>query len=162
MYRCILILFLSAVSYIAAAADTPKSYTVQSPDGKLKAVVELNDKLTYQIIHENDVIIAPSAISMQLEGGEVLGKDPQLKNTAVRPVNKLIEAPFYKRKLVKDAYNELVLNFKGDYSVIFRAYDEGIAYRFVTSKKKDFIVESEEAVFNFNAVPLLWFRYIPG
>jgi len=44
-----------------------------------------------------------------------------------------------------------VLSFKGDYSVIFRAYGDGVAYRFTTSKKKDFLGQNEEATFNFPA-----------
>lgn len=130
-------------------AFAQKSYTIHSQDGKLKAVVELKDKLTYTVLHEADTVIAPSTISMQLIGGEVLGNDPRIKNVKQNSVRQTIEAPFYKRKQIKDEHNELVMNFIGNYSVVFRAYNDGIAYRFITSKKKDFLVENEEVTFNF-------------
>jgi alpha-glucosidase len=88
---------------------------------------------------------------MQLSDGQQLGVNARLQNSKVRAVNQMIESPFYKRREVKDNYKELVLNFKGDYSIVFRAYDEGIAYRFTTSKKNDFNVQHEEVNFNFNS-----------
>ncbi|MGV3507719.1 MAG: glycoside hydrolase family 97 protein [Sphingobacteriaceae bacterium] len=130
-------------------AFAQKNYTIQSQDGKLKAIVELKDRLTYTVLHDKDTVIAPSAISMQLIGGEILGSNPRIKNTKQNSVRQIVESPFYKRKQIKDEYNELILNFNGDYGVIFRAYNDGIAYRFFTSKKKDFLVENEEVTFNF-------------
>ena len=131
-------------------ASAQQNYTVQSLDGKLKAIVELKDKLTYTVIHETDTIIAPSAISLHLVGGEVLGAKPRFKNIKRNSVNQTIEALFYKRKQIEDVYNEMILSFSGDYSVTFRAYNDGVAYRFATSKKKDFLIQNEEVTFNFN------------
>ena len=45
-------------------------------------------------------------------------------------------------------YNELTLQFKG-FNVEFRAYDDGIAYRFINKGKKPFKVVKELADFNF-------------
>ncbi|MCJ8165050.1 glycoside hydrolase family 97 protein [Pontibacter sp. E15-1] len=132
------------------SSSTP-SYSVQSPDGKITATVALQDKIIYTVQHEGDVVIAPSPISMQLDDGETLGASPRLKSPKSNTVNQRIATPFYKRAQVEDKYNELVLNFRGGYSVIFRAYNDGVAYRFSTSRKKDFRVLNEEATFNFAA-----------
>lgn len=56
---------------------------------------------------------------------------------------------------VKDEYNQLLLTFKGDYSVEFRAYNDGIAYRFITNKKTEVEVLGEDFVVNFPAGYLL-------
>ncbi|MCC9167930.1 glycoside hydrolase family 97 protein [Pontibacter harenae] len=143
----LLVLIITSYSSVSIA----QSYTVQSPDGKIKATVGLQDKINYSVTHEEDVVLAPSPISMQLSNGESLGVKPRLKNSKRNSVNETIQAPVYKRAQVKNNYNELVLNFRGDYSVIFRAYNDGVAYRFATNKKKDFNVLNEEATFNFNA-----------
>lgn len=50
---------------------------------------------------------------------------------------------------VKNEYNELLLSFKGGYSVEFRAYNDGVAYRFVTNKKGEVDVMNEAFAINF-------------
>jgi len=55
----------------------------------------------------------------------------------------------------------LIVNCKGDYSVIFRIYNDGVAYRFSMKKKGEVIVKNEEANFNFTNdykafVPYMW------
>ncbi|WP_207431896.1 glycoside hydrolase family 97 protein [Sabulibacter ruber] len=148
IHRYLLLVLMIAFG-LPASAQQP--HTLQSPDGKIKVTVDLQDILTYSVLHERDVVIAPSPISMQLTNGEILGGKPQLRNAKRNVVNQTIKAPVYKRAEIQDHYNELVLNFKGDYSVIFRAYNDGVAYRFATSRKKDFQVQNEEAAFNFPA-----------
>lgn len=126
-----------------------KKYELKSPNGKLKVAVSLNNKISYSIFHDNDLMLSPSTISMTLNNG-VWGQNSTLKNVKTLSVNQEIEAHFYKRKKIDDHYNELVLNFKENFSLIFRAYNEGIAYRFVATGNKDFIVKNEEASFNFD------------
>ncbi|MCC9137815.1 glycoside hydrolase family 97 protein [Pontibacter silvestris] len=153
IYRLLLIVSFICYGYTSFAqqnSGASQTYTVQSPDGKIKATVVFKGQLTYTVTHETDVVIAPSPISMQLANGEALGVSPRLKNVKRNSVNQTFQTPVYKRSEVQDQYNELVINFKGDYSVIFRAYNDGVAYRFATSKKKDLIVENEEVTFNFN------------
>lgn len=149
----LLVLLITYGSAVMAQQNTGSSsnYTVQSPDGKVKATIDLKDKIIYTVTHEADVVIAPSPISLQLSNGETLGAKPRLKNSKRNTEKQSFKTPFYKRAEVEDTYNELVLNFRGDYSVIFRAYDDGVAYRFATSKRKDFKVKNEEATFNFAA-----------
>jgi len=147
-----LFIFLAASLILNTAMAGPVNpYTVKSPDGQLKAVINTNTKLTYFIMHNADTLIAPSAISMRLTGGEVLGQNAKVKSVKTNTANQVIVAPFYKRNQIKDIYNELVISFNKNYSIVFRAYNEGIAYRFVTNRKQDFNVENEEAVFNFPA-----------
>lgn len=126
-----------------------KKYELKSPNGKLKVAVSLNNKISYSIFHDGDLMLSPSTISMTLNNG-VWGQNSTLENTKTLSVNKEIEAHLYKRKKIYDHYNELVLNFKENFSLIFRAYNEGIAYRFVATGNKDFIVKDEEASFNFD------------
>jgi alpha-glucosidase len=72
-----------------------------------------------------------------------------VKSAKPASVNNVINTPFYKKDKVADNYNELTLTFKGDYGLIFRAYNDGIAYRFFTTKSYDITIANEEANFNF-------------
>ena len=123
-------------------------YKVTSPSGKLRLEVATGNEITYSVIHEEDTMIAPSPISMTLTDGTVFGRFPRLKKKRSRSVNQTINPPVYKKSVIADCYNELTLEFKEDYKVVFRAYDEGVAYRFVSSRKAPFWVKDEQAVFN--------------
>jgi alpha-glucosidase len=139
-----------------------QTQSVQSPDGKIRIVVDIKEKIYYSVFHQSDPVITTSAISMTLQGGEVLGSNPKFKSAKTNSVNQLIQTPIYKRSKIEDKYNELVLNFSGDYSLTFRAYNDGAAYRFITSRKKDFLVENEEASFNFGTDHMAIVPYVNG
>jgi alpha-glucosidase len=122
---------------------------VSSPNGKVVAIVNLKNTITYSVMHETDVVISPSVIAMKLNQQESLGVNPKLKNAKRNQVNQVINTMLYKRTRIADEYNEMIMTFKGDYSVTFRAYNDGVAYRFATTRKNDFTVENEVATFGF-------------
>ncbi|WP_347157028.1 glycoside hydrolase family 97 protein [Pontibacter chitinilyticus] len=151
--KLLLLILLISSGYVAAAQQTgnAKSYTLQSPDGKVKVKVMLQDTIMYTVQHEGDVMLAPSPMALLLQNGDALGVQPHLKSIKNITVNETIAPPIYKRATIQDNYNQMVLHFKDDYSIIFRAYNEGVAYRFATSKKNDFQVKNEVARFNFTS-----------
>jgi alpha-glucosidase len=139
----------------------PKTYDLKSPNGAIIVHITAGDHLSWSVTDKDQSIIAPSDIALELETGEVLGRPAEVISTLdakaddnFRPVN-------YKRSIVRDHYNQIILRCNGDYSVVFRAYDDAIAYRFLTSRKGELIVKNEEANFNFTAddrafVPIQW------
>ena len=131
-------------------AMAQKSYQLDSPDGKLKTVVNVDKTISFSVSHEETEVLAPSSISMSLEGDEILGLHAKVAKVTRSTVNKIIPSPFYKKAEVTDSYNGMSLNFKGNWSIEFRAYNDGLAYRFVTRKKGDIVVKSEEASYNFS------------
>lgn len=142
-------LFMTLLLTAGLTATAQKTYQVQSPDGKMKAVVTVKDRIEYTVSHDGTEVLAPSVISLTLQGGKVLGAQPKVTGVQKVSSNTVIPSPFYKKKEVKDHYNEMVINFRGNFSVVFRAYDDGVAYRFRTKLKDDIVVENEEATFNF-------------
>ena len=125
-----------------------KQYQLESPDTKLKAVVTVDDDLTFSLTHDGTPVLSESPIAMTLQSGEVLGENPKITKVLRATADKKIASPFYKRKEVEDVYNEMTLNFKGNYGLVFRMYDDGLAYRFTTGKKGDIIVVDEQADYN--------------
>jgi len=155
---------LSVLFFIAATINTAvfaqKDYTVSSPDGKVKVTVSIDNEIRYSVTHENDVMVAPSTISMTLGNGKSFGKNPNLKKQTVREINETIQAIVYKKKQVSNHCNEVVFEFKEDFNLIFRAYNDGVAYRFVSTLNKPFTVLSEEASFNFPGNPHGFIPYV--
>jgi len=139
-----------------------KKYQLKSPDGKLIAAISLNDKLSYAITHQGDTILTPSILNMTLANGITWGKDSQLKSAKTTTSHQQINALFYKRSQIDDHYNELVLSFKENFNLIFRAYNEGVAYRFVSTSDKAITVKNEEAIFNFSKDFNAYVPYVKG
>ena len=97
-----------------------------------------------------NVFIEPSKIGMELDNGTILGRNPKVTKIERKSVNQEVTAHFYKKAKIQDQYNELIISFKGDFQVIFRAYNSGIAYRFVTKRKDPLVIKQEIAEFNFS------------
>ncbi len=138
-----------AVCGIAAGVVNAKEYTLSSPDGHVRLTVDAGKRLTWSLMHDSTTVIAPSPISLSLSDGKVLGASPRVKKVSTRKVDTSFATPFYKKSEVKDVYNELTLRLSDGLSVIFRAYDDGAAYRLSLDGKGARRVTSEEAMFNF-------------
>ena len=127
-----------------------QNFQLVSPNGKIEVTIVLSDKITWTITHEKETILSASPMSMTINEGEIVGNNPKLLNAKKENVNNSFQTPLYKKKSVQDNYNQLLLNFKGDFGIEYRAFDEGVAYRFITKKKGDITVKSEEVVLNFD------------
>lgn len=137
-----------AVPFALFAGGKDKKYVLESPDGNIRVEVNAGSKIEYSVSRQGVELITPSEISMTLDNGSVLGENGKLKKAVKRSVDEKVPTLVYKKAEVRDNFNELSLQYK-DYSVIFRAYDSGVAYRFTTSKKNGFNVKNEKAEFNF-------------
>ncbi|WP_199117505.1 glycoside hydrolase family 97 protein [Pedobacter sp. ASV28] len=157
--RTILTIFLLALTI---SSWGQKKYQLKSPDGKLVATISVNDKISYVVTHQGDTILKPSAFNMSLANGVTWGKGSQLKSAKPTTLHQQVNALFYKRNQIDDHYNELILSFKENFNLIFRAYNEGIAYRFVSTGDKAIIVKNEEAVFNFSRDFNAYVPYVKG
>ncbi len=151
MVCCLLAGSLSAVQ---------KQLSLTSPDGKLKATINVGEKLTYSVLFDGKEVIAPSAISMTLDNGTVWGDNAKLLKSDEKQIDVKIASPFYRADSMRDWCNELTMKFKGDYSVVFRAYNDGIAYRFVNQAKAPFCIVREEVDYQFPADAVATVPYV--
>ena len=143
-------LFLLLTALLACAEIcAAKNYTLLSPNGELKVTITTEPQLSYKIEYDNDLVLAPSKIGLKVYEGAMLGKGDKVKRVKRTTVNTIIPTKFYFRDEIKDHYNALRIDFATNYAVEFRAYNEGVAYRFVTNFKEDFILENEIAEFAF-------------
>ena len=142
-----------AAAFVAQAKD----FEVKSPDGKIVVTVASGEHVSYSIEREGVKLLAPSRISMMLIGGYMYGGPSNFK-ASVKRVDQTIPARNFKRAQVRDRYNELTLS-TDTYSIVFRAYDDGVAYRFVAGGKAgEFAVAYEQAEFAF---PYDYPAYVP-
>lgn len=126
-----------------------KNVELKSPDGSLIVDIQLKDKIYYSIYAGSELLLKDCSMSLDLKD-EVLGRSPKLRNIKRNSVDETVkrEIPL-KNAEVRNHYNVLRMDMAGDYSVEFRAYDNGVAYRFITNKKGKREVLDEEYSINF-------------
>ena len=121
---------------------------LSSPNGEIKVTLNITDKIYYSIAYDGDVLLKDNSLQLTLKD-EVLGQNPRLRRRKYVSVDEQLTPVMpLKFSTVTNQYNQLALTFK-NYSVEFRAYDDGVAYRFVTSRKGEVEVLGEEFAVNF-------------
>lgn len=156
---CFAILSLLLLIGNASLAAKEKKYVLSSPDGTLKVEISTGNELAYQVMHGNDTILSHSNIALVLEDGTIVGKTPRITGERRKKIKDNIESPFYRFKEFVATGNELDLKLKGGFGIIFRAYNEGVAYRFYTTQSSDIIIKDEQAEFNFNKDYMAYLPY---
>ena len=126
-----------------------KAHELQSPDGNLRIVINLSDKIQYDVMYRNDILLQQCALRLEV-GNQQLGSNPKLTKVSRKSINESLTPVIpLKYSIVSNTYNQLLLKFKGDYSIEFRAFNDGVAYRFITDKKGIIDVNSETLQLNF-------------
>lgn len=151
MIKCVnklLCTLLGLGSFVFASALNAKVIDLKSPNGELSLSVNLSDRISYQISANGNVLLDSCYLQMNLSDTEI-GKNPKLMKEVRKTVDETLKPVVpLKYSSIKNSYNSLLLSFKGNYSVEFRAFDNGVAYRFITNGKNDVEVINEDFVIN--------------
>lgn len=154
-----LMTFIAAVLIAIGAMAAPKTYDLVSPDGRLKVEIKTGNGICYTLQHDSDVLLEDSYLGLYLTDGTSFGENAKVIGTSRRSVSEIYKTVLYKKAEVEDSFNELTLKFK-NFNLVFRAYDDGMAYRFVSRMKKPFTVKDELASFNFAEDWNMWAAYV--
>ncbi len=157
MKKYLLVVLLISFYINAWSLDT---LSVCSPSGNICVKVWMGKNLQYRIYHKKAAILDPSDIDMILANNKSFSINNSIKSFAVKKETHQIISPVpEKRKIIKDVYNELTIQFRQPYKIEFRVYDDGVAYRFLTQFKDSVTIENEVAEFHFPGAPA---AYFPG
>jgi len=156
MKRVFIIMLLSVLlAGNLTAAD--KQFSLRSPDGKIVVNIAVGEKIEYSVATSGKEIIASSPLSLTVND-KVLGINAKIKKSKTITVDEMV-SPVVRTKCaaIRNHYNELTLTFAGQFGIQFRAFNEGVAYRFTTSYPEKIRINGEEAVINFAGDYKIWF-----
>lgn len=150
--RCLAVLVLAQAGSLGLLAATAATSIpqLQSPGGNIAVDVRVADKITYDVSVQEKPVLKDSTLSLRIDN-VTLGAAPKLKSVTPRSYSGTIK-PAVRQKAaeLREAYNELRLELEGGAAVVFRAYDEGVAYRWETSlPQAEVKVFGEEVGLNF-------------
>lgn len=153
-----LLLFLTAILPLALRAGqhalpAGEVLNLRSPDGRLVTEISLRGPLTYALRVDGRRILGPSRLGLHFQDGTTLGADVTLLTLFPSHVDTNWDNPFGKRRQVRDEHTELRLLLREksgrNFEMLFRAFNDGIAFRYVLTEPGPFVLEREETEFAF-------------
>ncbi len=149
---------LSFLLLLAVNYSFSKDYKVSSPDGKIVVTISAGTDVKWSATYEGREIITSVKAGMTLGTNKVLGENETVKKAVYGQVNQVIEPVVpNKRSKIPDNCNTILITFKSGFGIQFRAYNDGIAYRFETFLKDDIIVKNEITELQFPAKSYSWY-----
>lgn len=151
-------LLLSLLLVLTACYSFAKEYKVSSPDGMLTLNVNVGTDIKWSVSLEGKEIVNSLKIQMVLADGKILGENEKVRKIKVSQMNEVLKPVVpNKRSEITDNCNILLISFNSGFSLQFRAYNDGIAYRFETFLKEDITVKNEISEFRFPSGSHSWY-----
>lgn len=148
----LLLLFMTGISVYG------KDFSVKSPDGKIAIAVSVESDIKWSVAYESTGLLKSSKIAMILGNGTVLGENDKVNKAVTREFKEVIHPVIpNKRSEINGDCNILEISFRSGYSLQFRAYNDGVAYRFVTGLKNDIVVKNEISEYEFPSGTVSWY-----
>ena len=148
------------IAVFTATMVAATGYKLVSPNGRLVSEINVGDSLTFTLSDERQSILSPSTIAIEWADGTVWGAGMKVRKAQRLSVDEVIPSPMYKKSQVRDKYNRLVLNAIAGFSIEFRMYDDGMAYRFISSLSGEHIIKNEKAVYRLSQNFETWAPYV--
>ena len=119
-------------------------YDLSSPDGRvwLSVTVDTGGWISLSVNHDEQMLTLAS-IGLDYEQADKRMKKMKVKKVTRRTLDETIASPFTRQTTMRNHCNEMTLKLKGGLSIVFRAYDEGVAYRYVWEGKPGRVYNEE-------------------
>lgn len=154
-YKIFLFLILS-LCFVATAFS--QDLSIKSPSGRAEVRIKVGKTVSYSLFFDQKPVVAESDIALSVREFPSIGKKPKVTNSQPRSVNQIVvDVVPEKQKEIKDVFNELRINFEGNYSLIWRAYDDGVAYRWVTDLPGTITIDTERVDIDLDKQDTIYF-----
>lgn len=130
--------------------------SLQSPSKEIALNFKLeNGKPSYLVSYKNKPVILSSLLGIYLKDQADLASDFTVENTKLSTFNESWKPVLGEQSSISNHYNELAVSLVQasgrKIKIIFKAYDEGVAFRYEFPKQKDlnyFVISDEKTEFN--------------
>lgn len=147
------VLLLLCMTVFTRAAEVQ----LTSPDKNIRASITTDGKdVLYSVYYKNTPLLKSARASMTFLKDN---KKYTLSAGKAKKISETITAPFYRYSSFKNECNELTIRLNSKIEIVFRAYDEGIAYRFHSLSGGKQIIKSEIVNYNFTGDYNSWLAF---
>lgn len=145
------LLFLACVFYANAQQ-------IKSPSGEISVDFQLDNsgKPAYSVKYKNKTVVEKSGLGIVLKDSEPLNAGFSVENSSTKTINETWKPVLGEQANIKNHCNEMVFNLlqkntSRKINIIFRVFDEGVAFRYEFPQQPNlnyFIIKDEETQFN--------------
>jgi len=153
------LLLLLSMLWLVGDAAAQSSYDLRSPDDRIEVRIRTVKAIRYDVLLKGRALLEDCTLSFDVDH-KTLAHEPKVVSAKKRTYDQVVEPPIRQKfAKIRDYYNELRLELEGGYALVFRAYNEGAAYRWETSFPQEQVkVYGEEVKLNF---PRNFIAYYP-
>lgn len=160
----------SLLVMLLALPASAQQYSISSPDGDIRAVINIDDvKPSYSVFFKGVPVIRSSSLGFEIRDQQPLQANLTVVGEDRQAIRQQWQTVWGERAQVNDHFNALTLQLEehqGDkrrVNVVFRVYDDGLGFRYEFPKQAhltDFIIDEELTEFAFAENYLSW--WIPA
>jgi len=156
--------YLLVIAFLFTCSSTlfsQRSFLLYSPDSLLRVEVQVKEKISWSLYAGGNLLVNSSSVNLFLKGSKKLTDKLPLSTHKYSESNRSVTVPVpYRKKIIAEHYKQLELNFKEPFSIQFRMYNEGFAYRVGARFKDSITVDNEEALFELDDSAAVWFAQL--
>jgi alpha-glucosidase len=164
-----IIFALGAIGGMAVKGFASEPLTVKSPDGNIAISFQLKanpqpylsgERAYYRVSYKGRQVLDDSPLGLDFKGAKALDQDFAMVGSDLQSQESTWENPLGAKRVVPDHYNQLTVSLRERHApfrrvdLIFRAYNEGVAFRYFLPKQEGldpyFIISGENTGFYFN------------
>ena len=143
-------LTIASIVFFMTIRLVAQNFELTSPNDKLQATLTISDRISFSVKLKGETVVESAVIAMEMGAGRTLGYNAQVKDHTIKAFDQEIQPQLpFKDARIKASYQQLILNFEGEYQLHFRAYNDGFAYRFVDEDNNPTHVFDEELSITF-------------
>jgi alpha-glucosidase len=137
-----------------------KEFTLLSPDKRIEVVLTMDMGMSITASYRSSELFSLENISLEIEGEDFSSGISKIRKAETNTVSRKIYPPIKEKyNEINESFNELILRFRGNYALIIRASNEGMAYRFQTFFPDSVVINSENLLLNLGQQDSLWFQH---
>ncbi|WP_266369204.1 glycoside hydrolase family 97 protein [Tellurirhabdus rosea] len=145
--------FLFALASALQAAPKPKTYYADSPDGKTRLEVSVNERqeLVYRLLFNGEPVLDGSKLGLRLNGVTV-GQNCLIRKQRQRSHREQFAWPLGENERIRNHYRELTLDCQSGpvaFRLVARVFDGSAAFRYVIPKADNGLIQEELTTFAF-------------
>lgn len=149
-------------SFLASlfCADAANTLTLSSPDGKITVNIDAGKELGYKVNYEGKILFTAPQMTITTAAGEKVGENSKISGIKYQKVDEMVPSPFYRATEIHDNYNGVTFNVGKDWKIAMRAYNDGVAYRWIYNGKKPVTIVNEGVEYEFSPDAIATVPYV--
>jgi alpha-glucosidase len=162
---------ICALLFCLGTASAQQKFSVASPDGKLKLVLDIApEKVAYSVKYGKQQLLEDSRLGFEFDSGE-FGAGLKAGKVQRRKIDEAYELVVGKVRRARNYCNEMTVPLverngkERTVNLVVRAFDDGIAFRYEFPEQKawdSYVMYDERTQFNLQGNPMALLMYLPG